>query len=557
MDKKKIVIVGGVAGGASAAARLRRNDEHAEIVVLERGGYISFANCGMPYYIGNVIPQRGSLLLQTPRSMKERFNLDVRVRHEVLSIDRAHKSVRVRELETGEEYDESYDKLVLATGASPMKPPVKGMDHPKVFTVWSVPDTDRIKAQIEESGARRAVVIGGGFVGIEMAENLREYGLEVTLVEMLGQVMSFVDFDMAQIVHASLAAHRVALRLGKAVEAIEEEAAGLSVRISGGETLPADLVIVAAGVRPNSTLAREAGLETGKKGHVLTDAQLRTSDPDIYAVGDVIEVEDFVTKQKTAVPLAGPANKQGRIAADNIAGGASVYSGAQGTSVAKLFELTVAATGLNEKKLLDLGKKPYADYYAIYGHLAAHASYYPGSKPLHLKLFFDAQDGKVLGAQAVGEEGAAKRIDVIATAMRFGATVYDLTELELAYAPPYNTAKDPVNFMGYIAENILRGKVQTIGWQEIEHLDLASYQLVDCRTPAEFSQGAIPGSVNVPLNELRDRLGEIDRDKNVVIYCKAGLRSYIGARILLQNGFERVRSLTGGWTTYDFAHFEV
>lgn len=557
MDKKKIVIVGGVAGGASAAARLRRNDERAEIVVLERGGYISFANCGMPYYIGNVIPQRGSLLLQTPRSMQERFNLDVRVRHEVLSVDRANKSVRVRKLETGEEYDESYDTLVLATGASPVKPPVEGMDHPSVFTVWSIPDTDRIKAHIEESGARRAVVIGGGFVGIEMAENLREYGLEVTLVEMLGQVMGFVDFDMAQIVHASLAAHRVALRLGRAVEAVEETAAGLVVRISGGETLHADLVIVAAGIRPNSALAREAGLKTGKKGHILTDAQLRTSDPDIYAVGDVIEVEDFVTKQKTAVPLAGPANKQGRIAADNIAGGASAYSGAQGTSVAKVFELTVAATGLNEKKLLDLGKKPGEDYYAVYGHLAAHASYYPGSKPLHLKLFFGAQDGKVLGAQAVGEEGAAKRIDVIATAMRFGATVYDLTELELAYAPPYNTAKDPVNFMGYIAENILSGKVQVVGWQEIEHLDLARHQLVDCRTPAEFSQGAIPGSVNVPLDELRGRLGEIDRDKTVVIYCKAGLRSYIGARILLQNGFERVRSLTGGWTTYDFAHFEA
>lgn len=542
------VIVGGVAGGASAAARLRRCAEHDEIIMFERGNYISFANCGLPYYIGGTIQERNKLLVQTPEAMRARFNVDVRINSNVVSIDREKKTVTV-ECE-GKRYEQKYDKLLLSPGSSPVRPPLPGVDSPRVFTVWNIPDTDKIAAYLQKNPCKRAVVVGGGFIGLEMAENLRHIGLDVTMVEMLPQVMNNVDWEMAQYLHMELNKNGVHLCLGRRLEAIEDGLDVCKVRLADGDVLEADLVIMAAGVRPNSELARNAGLDLGPRGHIIVDSQLRTSDPDIFAVGDAIEVVDYMTGMKTAVPLAGPANKQGRMVADNMLGDHKTYAGTQGTSVAKIFTKTVACTGLSEKRLAAMGKELHVDYEAVIGHSNNHAGYYPGATPLHIKVIYELPTGKILGAQAVGEEGTEKRIDVIATCIRYGGVMDDLCSLELAYAPPFNTAKDPVNFAGYMAENIAAGMVQILHISELDSLDPAVHQLVDIRTEAEHQEGTIPGSIHVSLDSLRKELCKLDKNKIQVVYCRAGLRSYIAARILNQNGFKTL-SMTGGWLSYE------
>ncbi len=552
---RKVVIIGGVAGGASAAVRARRLDEQADIVLLEKGGYISFANCGLPYYIGDTIKRRKDLLVQTPKAMKARFNIDVRVENEAVKIDPAAKTVKVQNHATGETYQEPYDKLIIATGSVPVIPPIPGADEDNIFTIWSIPDTDKIKEYVTAKALKRAVVVGGGFVGMEMVENLHAIGLEVSVVEMLDQVMNTVDFDMAQYVHRELRASGVALYLEEKVVAFRREGDETLVELGSGKQLPVDLVIMAAGIKPSSALAADAGLTLGPRGHIVTNEYLQTSNPDIYAVGDVIEVEDFMTKGRTAVPLAGPANKQGRIAADNVCGIPSKYHGTQGTSVAKVFDKTIASTGLTEKALIRAGKKPYEDFLALHGHPFNHATYYPGGEQIHIKLLFSPGDGKILGAQAVGGSGTDKRIDVIATCIRYGGVVSDLTGLELAYAPPYNTAKDPVNLLGYMAENVLTKRVDTIQWNEVPHLDPEKYQLLDVRTEKEHAEGTIPGSIQIGVDELRDNLDKIDRNKTAVVYCRVGLRSYIAARILSQNCIP-VKSLSGGWLTWEAATFD-
>lgn len=542
------VIVGGVAGGASAAARLRRCTEHDEIIMLERGDYISFANCGLPYYIGGTIQERNKLLVQTPEAMRERFNIDVRTGSNVVAIDRVNKTVSVES--EGKTYLQRYDKLLLSPGSSPVRPPLPGVDGPRVFTVWNIPDTDKIASFLQTHPCKRAVVVGGGFIGIEMAENLHEVGLDVTMVEMLPQVMNNVDWEMAQYLHMELNRNGIHLRLGSRLTSIEDLPGGCRVHLADGAVLDADLVIMAAGVRPNSELAKNAGLELGPRGHIVVNSEMQTSDPDIYAVGDAIEVVDYMTGTKTAVPLAGPANKQGRIVADNMLGGHKIYAGTQGTSVAKVFTKTVACTGLSEKRLAAMGKKLHVDYEAVIGHSNNHAGYYPGATPLHIKVIYELPTGKILGAQAVGEEGTEKRIDVIATCIRYGGVMDDLCSLELAYAPPFNTAKDPVNFAGFMAENIAAGMVQILHVSELEDLDPAIHQLVDIRTEAEHLAGTIPGSIHVSLDSLRKELCKLDKNKIQVVYCRAGLRSYIAARILNQNGFKTL-SMTGGWLSYE------
>lgn len=544
----KYVIVGGVAGGASAAARLRRLAEHDEIILLERGNYVSFANCGLPYYIGRTIQNRRDLIVQTPEDLKVRFNIDVRINSNVVKIDRDRKTVTVEHL--GDTYELDYDKLILSPGSSPIRPPIKGADSENVFTVWTIPDTDKITSYLKSHQCKNAVVIGGGFIGIEMAENLREIGLDVTIVEMLDQVMNNLDFEMAQYVHMELNSKGVKLILGNGVEEIASGEKGSVVRLGDGREIPADIIIMSVGVRPNSELARDAGLEIGVRGHIIVDDMLCTSDPDIYAVGDAIEVVDFITKQKTAIPLAGPANKQGRLAADNIMGLNHPYRGTQGTSVAKVFSKTVASTGITEKRLMAEGKKLHEDYEVIYTHSNNHAGYYPGGSPIHLKVIFAPQTGRILGAQAVGEDGTDKRIDVIATCIRLNATTEDLQYLELAYAPPFNTAKDPVNFAGYVAENIRSGLMEPIHWHELPSLDRNRYQIVDVRTKSEYSKGSIDGSVLMPVDDLRQMLDRIDKTKTVVLFCKSAVRSYIAARILMQNGF-KVKNVMGGWLTYE------
>ncbi len=541
---KKVLIVGGVAGGASCAARLRRLDETANIIMFERGRYISYANCGLPYYIGGVIGKREKLLLQTPESFKARFKVDVRVNSNVVSIDRQQKSVTV--MSEGKMYTESYDVLVLSPGSSPVVPPIPGAQSDKVFTLWTIPDMDAIAAAIKEKQAKSAVVVGAGFIGIEMAENLVHAGLAVTLVDMLDQAMPNLDFDMAQSVHKHLAEKGLKLVLGEGVTGFEDGRGGFAV-MTQKRTIPADIAILAIGIMPNTELAKGCGLETGKSAGIVVDEYLKTSDENIYAVGDAVQVKNFVSGEEAMIPLAGPANKMGRMAADNICGMSRKYKGTQGASVAKIFDMTAASTGLNEKQLKASGKKLNKDYRVTIIHTLSHAGYYPGGMPLSLKLLF-ALDGKVLGAQAVGYEGVEKRIDVVATAVQFGATVYDLEETELCYAPPYSSAKDPVNMAAFTAENILSGVVDNITFEEFKELKDAV--ILDVRTPAEREMGAIEGSVNIPVDTLRERLSELDRDKLYVVHCAVGLRSYIAARILKQNGFEKVRNLAGGYTTY-------
>lgn len=541
----KIVIVGGVAGGASAATRLRRLDENAQIVLFERGEHISYANCGLPYYIGGTIKEREALLVQTPRAMKDKFNIDVRVQSEVTAIDRKNKTVSVTDLRTGKRYDESYDKLILSPGAAPVRPPIPGIEQEGIFTLRTVPDTDAIKEAVDKGKPSEAVVVGGGFIGLEMAENLHSRGIKVTIVEAADQVMAPIDYEMACIVHRHILSKGLKLYLKDGVKAFRKEGKRVKVELQSGKLLAADMVILAIGVRPDVSLAKDAGLEIGERRGIKVNSYLQTSDPDIYAVGDAIEVKDFVNGSDTVIPLAGPANKQGRIAANNIYGAGEQYHGTQGTSVVKVFDLTVAATGNSEKTLKRMGM----DYRKSYTESDSHAGYYPGASPLNIKLLF-APDGKVLGAQAVGYEGVDKRIDVLASAIRFGRTVYDLEELELAYAPPYSSAKDPVNMAGYVAANCLKGDMKIIHWDQVDQLDRDKVFILDVRPPEETSTGSIEGSMNIPLNDLRARIDEVPRDKEIIVYCKVGLRAYIAYRMLVQKGFRNVKNLSGGYQLY-------
>jgi NADPH-dependent 2,4-dienoyl-CoA reductase/sulfur reductase-like enzyme/rhodanese-related sulfurtransferase len=550
MTKKRVVIVGGVAGGATCAARLRRLDESAEILVLDRGPYVSFANCGLPYYVGNVIQEEAKLLLATPGLFRERFNIEVRTRNEVAAIDRQARDVLVRDLETGREYREPYDALVLSPGAAPIRPPLPGIDLPGIFTLRTVPDSREIREWIDSRKPRRAVVVGGGFIGLEMAENLVHRGLDVTIVEMANQLMPPLDPEMADFIRRRLATHTVHLRLGDGVVGFERGGDGsLVVRTQRGRSFGADLVVLAIGVRPESKLARDAGLEIGELGGIRVDQQMRTSDPRIWAVGDAVEVRNRVVDQWELIPLAGPANRQGRIAADVICGRDSRFKGAQGTAVCGFFGLTVALTGATEKALRRAGIE---DFESVYLHPGHHAGYYPGAKPIHLKMVFRRSDGLVLGAQAVGEEGVERRIDVIATAIQMGATVFDLEEAELCYAPQYGAAKDPVNLAGMIAANVVRGDVDLARWRE---LHTAEAFLLDVREPAEFHSGCLDGAVNIPLGQLRDRMNELPNDREIWVNCGVGQRSYYACRLLSQHGF-RVCNLSGGYHTYRAWHLE-
>lgn len=558
---KKTVIIGGVAGGATTAARLRRRDETMQIVLLERGQYISYANCGLPYYIGDVIKSRDALLLQTPRAMKNKFDIDVRVSSEVTRIMPEEKKIEVKNLATGEVYEEAYDNLVLATGSSPVKPPIPGIDADNIFTLWTVPDTDRIKAYIAEKQPKRAAVIGGGFIGLEMAENLHQQGLEVSVIEMQNQVMAPVDLEMAKLVHENMMRNHVHLILEDGVKEFHQADGVTRIELKSGASVEADLVILSIGIRPNSELAKQAGLALNQRGGVLVDEYLKTSYPDIYAVGDVIEVTHYVTKDKTMVPLAGPANKQARILADNLSGDRKKYNGTLGTAVAKVFDLNVASVGLNEKQLKTMGKVKNQDYDSVLINQKSHAGYYPGATPLTLKLLFD-KEGKILGGQIVGQDGVDKRIDTLAATMKLNGTVYDLAELELAYAPPFSSAKDPVNMLGFVAENILRGLVSFIEWDEVDAL-LADagkkddYIILDVTEEMERMVFSIPDSYHIPLGQLRNRLEELDREKLIIPYCTIGVRSYNAARMLSQNGFEKVAVLSGGTSFYKSMHADT
>lgn len=545
----KIVIIGGVAGGASAAARLRRLNEKHEIIIFERGEHISFANCGLPYYVGEVIREKEQLVVQTPEAMNRRFNIDVRTCSEVMSIDVALKEVQVKNLRDGSSYNESYDKLLLSPGATPIKPPIPGFDGKNVFTMRNIPDTYAIKDYVDHCQPKRVVVVGGGFIGIELAENLVERGLKVTLVELANQVMGPIDFEMAAVVHAHLKEKGMEIYLEDGVTAVRHEKEYSIVCLNDKTEIKADMIVLGIGVIPDNKLAKMANLEMGERGGIKVDKTLKTSNPDIYAVGDAIEVIDYVNGKPTMIPLAGPANKQGRIAANNICGRYEEYLGTQGTSVLKVFDLTVSSTGNNEKIL----KRFNIPYEKSYTHSLSHAGYYRGATPISLKLIFSPMDGKILGAQAVGYTGVEKRIDVIATAIRAGMTVHDLETLELSYAPPYSSAKDPVNMAGYVAANILKQDHQVIHWDEIKTLERKKSILIDVRTPMEFNLGSIEGAINIPLDDLRSRLEEIPRDKEVILFCQVGLRGYLAFRILIQNGYEKLRNLSGGYKTYQVA----
>lgn len=539
---KKILITGGVAGGATAAARLRRLDENAEIILLERGEYISFANCGLPYHIGGIIKNRADLLVTTAEDFSSRYRIDIRPFSEVKAVFPAEKTVEILDARSGKVYRESYDTLILSPGAAPLRPPIEGIDDERIFTLRNIPDTDRIKQIVDSRNPKSAVVVGGGFIGLEMAENLAHRGLKITLVEMAAQVMAPLDFEMAHLVHAHLRAKKVNLILNSGVKRFIPQKDRVQVETSDGTVIDCDMVLFAAGVRPENELAQNAGLALGERGGIRVSDALQTSDPSIYAVGDAIETRDLVTGAPAMIPLAGPANRQGRIAADNIAGRRSTYKGTLGTAVAKVFDLTVASTGKNEKSL----KARNIPFRKSYTNSASHASYYPGAEYMNVKLLFSPGSGRVLGAQIVGGKGADKRIDVLATAIKGGMTVYDLEELELAYAPPYSSAKDPVNIAGFVAANILKGDMDVIYPEDIAGLDATTHVLVDLRTPLEQRQfGLIQNAVNIPIDDLRQRLGELDKGKTYILYCAVGLRGYIAYRILTQLGF-KARNLSGG-----------
>jgi len=545
----KIVIIGGVAGGASAAARLRRMDEQAQITIFERGPYISFANCGLPYHIGEVIDERDKLLVVTPESLKAILNIDSRVNNEIIRINRAEKTVTVRDLKTNQTYDEPYDKLVLSPGAAPIVPPLPGVDLPNVFTLRNLPDMDQIKSFVDEKKPSRAVVVGGGFIGLEIAENLQDRGIEVTLIEMLNQVMAPIDYEMAALVHQHLTFKKIRLALGDGLKAISQGQQGwLDVELSSGRRVDTEMVILSIGVRPENHLAIDAGLDLGVRGTVVTNQHMQTSDPDIYAVGDVAQVNHRLTGEPTSLALAGPASRQGRVAADHICGKElSVFDGVLGTSVVKVFDLTVAAVGMNTKMLQHAG----LEFSSTIVHVSNHAGYYPGASPMALKLLFSSS-GEIYGAQAVGIEGVDKRIDVIATAMQAEMTVFDLEELELAYAPPYGASRDPVNILGFTAGNILRDDVKVLTWDQVSQLDRSNVAIVDVRLPEELPLGMIDGAINIPIEQLRQNINEVHKDRPVLLYCQTGQRSYFAARILKQLGFD-VNNLSGGYKTYSHA----
>lgn len=543
---QKVLIVGGVAGGASAAARLRRLDESAQIIMFERGEYISFANCGLPYYIGGIIRDKSSLTLQTPASFKARFNVDVRINNEVVAINPKNKTVRVKDLVTGAEYEENYDKLILSMGAEPVKPNIEGINSDKVFVLRNIPDTYKIKEYIDDFKPKSAVVVGGGFIGVEMAENLHAMGIQVTMVEMADQLIASIDYDMACDVHNHIVSKGVKLFLGTTVRSVADKGDFLDIVLDSGK-INADMLIMAVGVKPETQIAKDAGIAVNERGSIIVDEHMQTSEKDIYAVGDAVEITDFVTGSKGFVPLAGPANKQGRIAADNVCGINSVYTGTQGSSILKVFDLTVASTGINEKTAKRLG----LNYDKSFTYSANHASYYPGAKNMSVKTIYEKESGKILGAQIVGYEGSDKRCDVFATAIRAGMTAFDLTRLELCYAPPYGSAKDPVNMAGYVIENILTNKVKIFHWHDVNSLPRdGSVTLLDIRTANEYNRGHINGFINIPLDSLRSRLTEIDKTKPVYVTCQVGLRGYIAARILSQNGFD-VYNLSGGYRLYN------
>lgn len=541
----KVVIVGGVAGGASAAARLRRLDEHAQIIVLERGQHISYANCGLPYYVGGVITEEANLTLQTPQSFYDRFRIDVRTNTEAIEIHPEDKKVSVYNHNTGETYQETYDKLILSPGAEPIKPNLPGSDDSRIFSLRTVPDTLKIRAYVEQHKPKSAVVIGGGYIGMEMAENLKHAGLEVTVVEMAEHIIAPLDSDMASLVQRYAKEKGIGLILKNGVQSFTPTESHIEVQLNHG-SLTADLVLMSVGVKPESDVAQKAGISCNSKGAILVDGHMCTSKPDIYAVGDAIAVTNFVTKQEAYIPLAGPANKQGRIAADHICGRNASFKGTQGTSILKLFDMTVATTGIHELQ----AKQANLNYDTIITNSPSHATYYPNAKNMMIKTIFDKQSGKILGAQLVGYEGVDKRCDVLATAIRAGMTAYDLTELELAYAPPFSSAKDPVNMIGFAIENILTGLVKQHHWYDIAKLPKdGSVTLLDVRTDKEYAAGSIEGSIHIPLNQLRERLHELDSSKPIYVNCKSGQRSYIACRILTQHGFT-CSNLSGGYEFY-------
>ena len=564
----KIVIVGGVAGGASAAARARRLSEDAEIIMFERGSFVSFANCGLPYHIGGDIEDRSKLLLQTPESFLARFNVDVRVMSEVVSIDRHNKQVTIKNLLDGSEYIESYDFLLLSPGAGPVVPPIPGIDIPLTHSLRNIPDMDRIINTIQMNKPEHATVVGGGFIGLEMMEAFHQLGIKTTLIEMADQVMTPVDREMAGFAHAEIREKGVDLKLGVALEAVEyipnqhmasidsgenEEPqhieGEIELTLSNGESLTTDILIMAIGVRPETKLAKEAGLQIGALGGIYTNDSMQTSDPSIYAVGDAIEEKDFVTGAQTLVPLAGPANRQGRMAADNMLGRNETYQGTQGTAICKIFDLAVASTGKNEKQL----KREGVEYEKVYVHTASHASYYPGAEIVSFKMLFEPSTGKILGAQAVGKDGVDKRIDVMAVAQRAGMTVEQLQHLELTYAPPYGSAKDVINQAAFVASNIIKGDATPIHFDEVTNLN-DNQVLLDVRNPAELENvGFISGAINIPVDQLRQRMNELPKDKEIIIYCQVGLRGNVAYRQLVNNGF-KARNLIGGYRTFKFAN---
>ncbi len=543
------LIIGGVAGGATVAARLRRMDEKANIILFERGKYVSYANCGLPYYIGDTINNREKLFVQTAKGFTDRFRIDIRTEQEVTAIRPDKKEVEIKNLSTGETYTETYDKLVLSPGAEPLRPGIEGIGSKKIFTLRNVPDTDTIKNYVNTENPKRAIVVGGGFIGLEMAENLYDLGIQVDVVEMANQVMAPLDFSMAAIVHRQLTDKGVGLHLEDGVSRFEEKDGGVTVHLRSGKQIATDMVLLSIGVRPETKLAKDAGLAIGERGGIAVNDYMQTSDADIYALGDAVEVRHLVTGQPALIPLAGPANKQGRIVADNIVfGNKEKYPGSIGTSIAKVFDLTVAAAGANAK-LLQQNNIPYISSYT---HGASHAGYYPGAVPLSIKILFAPENGKLLGAQIVGFNGVDKRIEMLAQVIQRGGTVHDLAELEHAYAPPYSSAKDPVNMAGFVAENILNKKSRIIQWRELAELPADTIR-IDVRTHDEYKLGTIPGFINIPVDELREHLDELPKEKPIVVTCAVGLRGYLAYRILVQNGFKHVRNLSGGYKTWSVA----
>lgn len=548
----KVVIVGGVAGGATAAARIRRLDESAQILVFERSGYVSYANCGLPYYIGGVITDPEELTLQTPESFWKRFRVEMKVRHEVTAIHPEQKTVTVRNLETGAEFEESYDKLLLSPGARPTQPDLPGIGLDRLFTLRTVEDTFRIHDFVRQQKPRSVVLAGGGFIGLELAENFKEQGMEVTIVQRPRQLMSPFDPEMAAFLHAKMRKKGIRLMLGSSVEGFQEKSGTIQVLLKGEEPVNADMAVLAIGVTPDTPLAREAGLELGIKGSILVNDRMETSVPDIYAVGDAVQVKHFVTGEDALISLAGPANKQGRIAADNICGGDSRFSGSLGSSVIKLFDMTAACTGINERT----ARKAGIDCDKVYLSPSSHAGYYPGARVMTMKVLFEKGTFRLLGAQIVGYEGVDKRIDVLAAAIHAGISAADLKDLDLAYAPPYSSAKDPVNMAGFMIENISKGYLKQFFWDELDTLPMdGSAVLLDTRTKEEFGSGHIDGFVNIPVDELRERLGELETGKPVYVICQSGLRSYIACRILMQHGFD-CRNFSGGYRLYQTVKLE-